>query len=86
MNSLPQEIRNKIPTPPTLKKLPQPIQEKIMAVVKNGSLSLAQKRSQLEAIYDALTPDQKKLVPLWAKLRECPKLFCRMKYDQCQTV
>lgn len=70
ISALPQAVRDKIPIPPSLKKLPQPIQSKIVTIVKNGGLTLAQKRAQLDAVYNSLTPQQKALVPLWTELRK----------------
>lgn len=70
LNALPADVKERIPIPPSIKALPEPIQQKIVQVVKDGSLSFAQKRAKLDELYDSLTEEEKKSVPMWTALRE----------------
>ncbi|VDM43453.1 unnamed protein product [Toxocara canis] len=62
MDSLPDDVRNRLPPPPFFKKLPANVQAQIKAIHQQKGLTWDQRHEKIHAIIAALPEEQKRLL------------------------
>ncbi|KAK0395400.1 hypothetical protein QR680_001262 [Steinernema hermaphroditum] len=63
MSSLPDEVLDRLPSPPGFSQLPADIQTRLKTITRNKSLSWQQKQEQTRAVIESLPDHLRRLLP-----------------------
>lgn len=62
MDTLPEDVFEKLPFPPGFDKLPADVLDKLKAIRKDKSISIEQRFKDFQKVIEALPEDQKALI------------------------